>query len=129
MDKIDYLILSELLKDASLSFVEIAEKVGTTPYTVRRRYEKMKKEGNPQMHCINRPFEAGLSGQSLPIDNSYTERQQVGNNILPQNHKKHNSSDRNNRVLRHFSNRTHHRFEKHPDNSERSQKGALFTTG
>jgi Lrp/AsnC family transcriptional regulator, regulator for asnA, asnC and gidA len=45
MDKIDYLILSELLKDASLSFVEIAEKVGTTPYTVRRRYEKMKKEG------------------------------------------------------------------------------------
>ncbi|MCJ7793462.1 winged helix-turn-helix transcriptional regulator [Candidatus Bathyarchaeota archaeon] len=45
MDKIDYLILSELLKDASLLFVEIAEKVGTTPYTVRRRYEKMKKEG------------------------------------------------------------------------------------
>jgi Lrp/AsnC family transcriptional regulator for asnA, asnC and gidA len=45
MDKLDFLILSELLKDATLSFVEIAKKVGTSPYTVRRRYEKMKKEG------------------------------------------------------------------------------------
>lgn len=45
MDKLDYLILSELLKDASLSFVEIAEKVHTSPYTVRRRYQRMKKEG------------------------------------------------------------------------------------
>jgi Lrp/AsnC family transcriptional regulator, regulator for asnA, asnC and gidA len=45
MDKLDFLILSELLKDAALSFVEIAKKVGTSPYTVRRRYEKMKKEG------------------------------------------------------------------------------------
>ena len=45
MDKIDYLILSELLKDATLSFVKIANKVGTSPYTVRRRYERMKKEG------------------------------------------------------------------------------------
>lgn len=45
MDKLDYLILSELFKDASLSFVEIAKNVGTSPYTVRRRYEKMKKEG------------------------------------------------------------------------------------
>lgn len=45
MDKLDYLILSELYKDASLSFVDIADKVGTTPYTVRRRFEKLKKEG------------------------------------------------------------------------------------
>ena len=45
MDKLDYLILGELLEDASLSFVEIAKNVGTTPYTVRRRYEKMKTEG------------------------------------------------------------------------------------
>lgn len=44
MDKLDYLILSELYKDASLSFVDIADKVGTTPYTVRRRFEKLKKE-------------------------------------------------------------------------------------
>jgi Lrp/AsnC family transcriptional regulator, regulator for asnA, asnC and gidA len=45
MDKLDYLILSELLKDASLSFVKVAKKVGTSPYTVRRRYEKLKKKG------------------------------------------------------------------------------------
>ena len=45
MDKLDYLILSELFKDASLSFVKIAENIGTSPYTVRRHYEKMKKEG------------------------------------------------------------------------------------
>jgi len=45
MDKLDYLILGELLEDASLSFVKIAKNVGTTPYTVRRRYEKMKTEG------------------------------------------------------------------------------------
>jgi DNA-binding Lrp family transcriptional regulator len=45
MDKIDYLILGELFKDGSLSFVEIAKKVGTSPYTVRRRYERMKQEG------------------------------------------------------------------------------------
>jgi DNA-binding Lrp family transcriptional regulator len=45
MDKIDYLILAEFEKDAALSFVDIAKKIGTTPYTVRRRYEKLKKEG------------------------------------------------------------------------------------
>ncbi len=45
MDKLDYLILSELLKDAALPFVTIAQRVGTSPYTVRRRFEKMKKEG------------------------------------------------------------------------------------
>jgi DNA-binding Lrp family transcriptional regulator len=45
MDRLDYLILAEFEKDASLSFVDIAKSVGTTPYTVRRRYEKMKKDG------------------------------------------------------------------------------------
>jgi Lrp/AsnC family transcriptional regulator, regulator for asnA, asnC and gidA len=45
MDKLDFLILSELLKDASLSFVQIAKNIGTSPYTVRRRFEKMKKDG------------------------------------------------------------------------------------
>jgi Lrp/AsnC family transcriptional regulator for asnA, asnC and gidA len=51
MDNLDYLILSELLKDAALSFVEIAKRVNTTPYTVRRRYEKMKKDGKIQS-CV-----------------------------------------------------------------------------
>ncbi len=45
MDKLDQLILSELLKDAQLSFVKIAKKLGTSPYTIRKRYERMKAEG------------------------------------------------------------------------------------
>jgi DNA-binding Lrp family transcriptional regulator len=45
MDKFDLLILSELFKEPQMSFVKIAKKFGTSPYTVRRRFEKMKKEG------------------------------------------------------------------------------------
>jgi DNA-binding Lrp family transcriptional regulator len=45
MNKLDYLILSELERDAACSFVDIAKKVGATPSTVKRRYEKMKKDG------------------------------------------------------------------------------------
>ena len=45
MDKLDYLILTELLKDAQMSFVTIAKKLGTSPYTIRKRYERMVKEG------------------------------------------------------------------------------------
>jgi DNA-binding Lrp family transcriptional regulator len=45
MDKLDYLVLNELLKDGTVSFVDIAKNIGSTPYTVRRRYEKMKKDG------------------------------------------------------------------------------------
>ena len=45
MNKLDYLILSELERDATLSFVDIAKKVDATACTVKRRYEKMKKEG------------------------------------------------------------------------------------
>ena len=51
MDPLDYRILGELLVDASLSFVEIAKRVNTTPYTVRRRFERLKKEGTIQ-NCI-----------------------------------------------------------------------------
>ena len=45
MEKLDLLILSELMKDAQASFAEIARKLGTSPYTVGMRYERMKKEG------------------------------------------------------------------------------------
>ncbi len=45
LDKLDYLVLNELLKDGTLSFVEIAKNIGSTPYTVRRRYEKLRKDG------------------------------------------------------------------------------------
>lgn len=45
MDKFDCLILNELLKDAQMSFSAIARKLGTTPYTIRKRYEQMKQDG------------------------------------------------------------------------------------
>lgn len=45
MDKLDYLILNELFKDAQMSFLQIAKKLGTSPYTISKRYEKMKKDG------------------------------------------------------------------------------------
>jgi Lrp/AsnC family transcriptional regulator for asnA, asnC and gidA len=44
MDKLDYLLLSELLKDAQMPFATIAKKLGVSPQTVISRYEKMKKE-------------------------------------------------------------------------------------
>ena len=52
MDSLDYRILGELLIDASLSFVEIAKKLGTTPYTVRRRFERLRKEGIIQKSSV-----------------------------------------------------------------------------
>jgi Lrp/AsnC family transcriptional regulator, leucine-responsive regulatory protein len=45
MDKLDYQILAELHKDGSMSYVDIAKNVNTTPNKVRRRYEKMKQDG------------------------------------------------------------------------------------
>jgi DNA-binding Lrp family transcriptional regulator len=53
MDKIDYQILSELLLDSTLTFVKIAEKIGVSTYTVRRRYEKMKNEGVIFSHIVS----------------------------------------------------------------------------
>ena len=45
MDKLDYLIIAELHKDSAMSFVDIAKNVNSTPNKVRRRYERMKKDG------------------------------------------------------------------------------------
>ncbi len=53
MDKTDYQILSELLLDSTLSFVKIAKKIRASPFTVRRRYEKMKKEGVVFSHIVS----------------------------------------------------------------------------
>jgi DNA-binding Lrp family transcriptional regulator len=53
MDKIDYQILSELMLDSTLSFVKIANKIGISPFTIRRRYEKMKKEGTIFNHIVS----------------------------------------------------------------------------
>ncbi len=43
MDRLDYLILAELLEDARLPFLTIAKKLGVSPYTVKQRYEEMKR--------------------------------------------------------------------------------------
>ena len=53
MDKTDYQILSELMLDSTLSFVKIANKIGISPFTIRRRYEKMKKEGIIFNHIVS----------------------------------------------------------------------------
>jgi Lrp/AsnC family transcriptional regulator for asnA, asnC and gidA len=45
MDKLDYLILAELLKNAQISFLKIAQKLGISSFTVKSRYDKMKEEG------------------------------------------------------------------------------------
>jgi Lrp/AsnC family transcriptional regulator, regulator for asnA, asnC and gidA len=53
MDKLDYLILSELLKDAQMPFATIAKKLGTSPYTITKRYEKMKKDGTISREIVS----------------------------------------------------------------------------
>jgi len=45
MDKLDYLIVAELLEDARTPFLTIAKKLGVSPYTVKQRYEYMKQKG------------------------------------------------------------------------------------
>ncbi len=45
MDKLDYLILAELLEDARTPFLTVAKKLGVSPYTVKQRYEDMKRKG------------------------------------------------------------------------------------
>ena len=45
MDKLDYQILSELLKNAQISLLKIANKLNISPLTVRKRYEKMVSDG------------------------------------------------------------------------------------
>jgi Lrp/AsnC family transcriptional regulator for asnA, asnC and gidA len=45
MDAVDIQILTELMTDAQMPFSHIAKKIGVSNETVRKRYEKMKKEG------------------------------------------------------------------------------------
>ncbi len=45
MDEIDYLILGELLKNAQISFLKVAQKIGVSSFTVKSRFDKMKEEG------------------------------------------------------------------------------------
>ena len=45
MDAVDVQILTELMADAQTPFSRIAKKIGVSHETVRKRYERMKKEG------------------------------------------------------------------------------------
>ncbi|XHH08557.1 MAG: Lrp/AsnC family transcriptional regulator [Candidatus Bathyarchaeia archaeon] len=45
MDKLDYLILGELLLDAQTSFLQIAKKLKISSFTVKSRYDKMVQDG------------------------------------------------------------------------------------
>lgn len=51
MDQLDYLILSELLKDPQISFLAISKKLGVSSFTVKSRYTKMKAE-KVIMNCV-----------------------------------------------------------------------------
>jgi Lrp/AsnC family transcriptional regulator for asnA, asnC and gidA len=53
MDKIDYLILSELLKNARVSFLKVAKKLNVSPFTVKSRYNKMVEDGIIKRSVIN----------------------------------------------------------------------------
>ncbi len=55
MNEIDRSIMHELIDDAQIPFRRIALKLGISPETVRKRYEKMKTEGiiNQSMISVN----------------------------------------------------------------------------
>ncbi|NLE04973.1 MAG: Lrp/AsnC family transcriptional regulator [Crenarchaeota archaeon] len=42
MDKLDFLIIKELLKDPLTSFSNISKNTGVSMYTIRKRYDKMR---------------------------------------------------------------------------------------
>lgn len=44
-DTVDTQIITELIADAQMPFSEISQKIGVSRETVRKRFEKMKKEG------------------------------------------------------------------------------------
>ncbi len=66
MDKVDYLILSELLKDARMSFSTIAKKLGISQYIVAKRFEKMEKEGTIGLSMVSIDLsKLGYQGKAL----------------------------------------------------------------
>jgi DNA-binding Lrp family transcriptional regulator len=45
IDTVDIQILTELIKDGQMPFSEISQRIGVSRETVRKRFEKMKKDG------------------------------------------------------------------------------------
>jgi Lrp/AsnC family transcriptional regulator, regulator for asnA, asnC and gidA len=78
MDKLDYLILGELLKDAQTPFSTIAKKVGTSPYTVAKRYERMTQEGTITASMVSIDLsKLGYQGKAfLMVTNTPNEEKQ-----------------------------------------------------
>ena len=52
MDAVDVQILGELMADAQTPFSHIAKKIGVSHETVRKKYERMKKEGTIKQSTI-----------------------------------------------------------------------------
>jgi Lrp/AsnC family transcriptional regulator, regulator for asnA, asnC and gidA len=79
MDKRDYLILAELLKDAQTPFATIAKKLGVSPQTIISRYEKMRKEGIIKKCVLSiDPSKLGFQGKAfLMITNSPNQSRSV----------------------------------------------------
>jgi len=56
MDEIDLRIAEELMIDAQIPFRRIALKLGISPETVRKRYERMKREGQILLCSVSIDF-------------------------------------------------------------------------
>jgi DNA-binding Lrp family transcriptional regulator len=61
MDKLDLLILTELMEDGQTPFSRIAQKIGVSPDTVAKRYEKIKKKWNLSNNVTINPKKLGFS--------------------------------------------------------------------
>ncbi len=124
MDSLDFLILSELLKDATLSLVEVAKKVGTSPYTVRRRFAIMKKEGIIVRSIVSIDLtKLGYQGKAFLLITCVSERRQISGNILPEESAEHYCGYGVGWALRYSRDRPHHGLKQHSDTSRRSKAG------
>ena len=66
MDDIDLGIMEELIKDAQVPFKQMAEKIGTSTETVRKRYARMKEEGMILQSSISVEFrKLGFDGLAV----------------------------------------------------------------
>lgn len=61
MDKLDILILNELMEDGQTAFSKIAQKIGVSPDTVAKRYEKIKQAWNLSNYVTIDPNKLGYS--------------------------------------------------------------------
>ncbi|HEY3420821.1 MAG TPA: AsnC family transcriptional regulator [Methanomassiliicoccales archaeon] len=66
MDELDRRIMKELMLDAQLPYVKIAERIGTSAETVRKRYDRMKEGGMILQSSISMDFrKLGFEGLAV----------------------------------------------------------------